>query len=119
MKKIYLFFMLVFVKVRPLLAMATAPGKGGQPGKGGGFSSLLVLFLPLLLIWYFLLIRPQQKKEKQKQQMISQLKKGDTVMTIGGIFGQVVQIKDNRITMKIADKTNVEVSKTAVSGKIN
>jgi len=119
MKKIRFFLMLLFMKASSLLAMAPQPGKPGQSKQGGGFGSLLVLFLPLLLIWYFLLIRPQHKKQKQKQKMISELRRGDQVMTIGGLYGQIIQIKDNRITIKIADKTNVEVSKTAVSGRAN
>ena len=120
MKRIYLFLIFLFIKVNSLFAMmGQTPGKPGQTKQGGGFGSLLILFLPLLLIWYFLLIRPQQKKEKEKQKMLSELKKGDKVMTIGGVFAQIIQVKDNRITIKIAEKTIVEVSKTAISGKID
>jgi len=119
MKKIYCLLMFLLIKANSLLAMmGQQPGQGGQPKQGSSFGSLLILFLPLLLIWYFLLIRPQQKKEKEKQRMLGELKKGDKVMTIGGIFGEIVLVKDNRITIKIADKTNVEVSKTAISGKV-
>lgn len=119
MKTILLSLTVLCININSLLAMAP-PTQGGKPSaQGGGFSSLLILFLPLLLIWYFLLIRPQQKKEKQKQKMLTELKKGDQVMTIGGIFGQVVQVKDNRITIKVADKTNIEVSKSAVGNKLN
>ncbi len=120
MKRIYVFLTLLFLKVNSALAMmGQSPGKGGQSKQGGGFGSLLILFLPLLLIWYFLLIRPQQKKEKEKQKMLSGIQKGDKIMTIGGIFAQVIQIKDNRIIIKIADRTQVEISKTAVSAKVN
>lgn len=119
MKKIYLFLAMVFIKADFLLAMAPPQSKNGQPQQGGGFGSLMVLLLPLMLVWYFFLIRPQQKKEKEKKRMLEEMKKGDNIMTIGGIFGEVVQVKDNRITIKIADKTNIEVSKTAISGKVN
>lgn len=117
MKKLFLLMGLLIININSLLAMAP-PKQGGTSQKGGGFTSLLVLFLPLLLIWYFLLIRPQQKKEKQKQKMLSDLNKGDQIMTIGGIFGQITQVKDNRITIKIADKINIEISKTAIGNKI-
>ena len=72
-----------------------------------------------MVIWYLLLIRPQQKKEKNKQKMITELKKGDKVLTIGGLYGQVVMVKDNRIVIKVSEKTNLEVSKTAISGKVD
>lgn len=119
MKKFWIMITILFIKVNSLLAMSPPTAKGGKPAQGGGFGSLIILFLPLLLIWYFLLIRPQQKKEKQKQKMLTELKKGEQVMTIGGVFGQIVQVKDNRITLKISDKTNIEVSKSAISNKIN
>ena len=116
-KRIYLLLFLLLINVNSLLAMMGAPGKDGK-GQSGGFGSLLVLFLPLLLIWYFLLIRPQQKKEKEKKRMISELQKGAKIMTIGGVYGIVQQIKDNRVIIKVSDKTNIEVSKTAISGKV-
>ncbi len=119
MKRIYLLIMMILINCSSLMAMMGQPQKGGKPGKGGGFGSLLVLFLPLLVIWYFLLIRPQQKKEKKKQKIISELAKGDKVMTIGGLYGQVVQVKESRLVIKVSEKTNVEISKTAVSGKVD
>ncbi|MDD5065836.1 MAG: preprotein translocase subunit YajC [bacterium] len=119
MKKLSLIVAMVLIKLNTLLAMAPPVGKGGSPQQaGGGLTGMLMLFLPLMLVWWFLLIRPQQKKEKERQKMLNELNKGDQVVTIGGIFGEVVQVKDDRITIKIADKTNIEVTKTAVSGKI-
>ncbi|MBU1075968.1 MAG: preprotein translocase subunit YajC [Spirochaetes bacterium] len=99
--------------------MAPPAKGGGSSQQGGGFSSMLLFILPLFAIWYFLLIRPQQKKEKEKKSMLNELKKGEQIMTIGGIIGTVIQVKDSRVTVKIADKTNIEISKSAVANKIS
>ncbi len=117
MRTIYSTMMILLIQFTTLLAMAPTPGKGSQQ-QGGGMGSMLILFLPLLIIWWFLLIRPQQKKEKDRQKMLSQLNKGEQILTIGGIFGEIVQVKEDRVTIKIADKINIEVSKSAISQKI-
>ncbi len=131
MKRIYLFFMFVFINASLLASSLIAMGipgggKGAPPGAPGGASggcaSMQKMMFPLLIImviWYLLLIRPQHKKEKNKQKMITELKKGDKVLTIGGLYGQVVMVKDNRIVIKVAEKINLEVSKTAISGKVD
>ena len=92
MKKIYVLLMLVFIKINPLLAMMGAPAKNGQPQKGGGMSSLLVLFLPLMIIWYFLLIRPQNKRMKDHKAMLAAVVRGDEVVTSGGLIGKVTKV---------------------------
>ena len=74
-------------------------------------------FLPLILlfaIFYFLLIRPQQKRAKQHKTFMENLKKGDTVITSGGLYGKITGITDEAITMEIAEKVRVKVSKSAV-----
>ncbi len=120
MKKIITIIFLNLVGTSLLFSMAPPQqSPTGQQPQGGGFSGLLLLFLALLVIWYFLLIRPQQKKEKKRKEMINNLSKGDDVITIGGIYGKVVQVKDNRVVLKVSDKTNIEVSKSAISGVIS
>ncbi len=92
-----------------------APG-GGQ---AGGDMGTLVSLLPMLLIFgvfYFLLIRPQQKKAKEHRQMLESLKKGDSVITQGGIFGKVVSISDQIVVLEIADKVRIRVSRAHVAG---
>ncbi|MBI4550508.1 MAG: preprotein translocase subunit YajC [Candidatus Omnitrophica bacterium] len=79
----------------------------------------VVAFMPLVLmfvIFYFLLIRPQQKKEKDRQKMIAALKKGDRVVTSGGILGTVVGVKEDVVVLKVGDgETKIEFLKSAVS----
>ncbi len=74
-------------------------------------------FLPLILlfaVFYFLLIRPQQKRAKQHKTFMENLKRGDTVITSGGLYGKITGITDEAITMEIAEKVRVKVSKSAV-----
>lgn len=79
----------------------------------------LAQFVPLILIFivfYFLLIRPQQKKAKEHQNYLANLKKGDKVITGGGIFGQIAGIADNVVTLEIAENVRIKVSRSAVAG---
>jgi len=80
----------------------------------------LVQFMPIILmfvIFYFLLIRPQQKKQKELQTMISQLKKGDKVITTGGILGIVSSIQDDYVVLTVGGgDTKVEILKSAIAG---
>jgi len=87
--------------------------------QGGG---MLFSFAPLLfmiVIFYFLLIRPQQKKQKIHQNMLSELKKGDRILTSGGIFGLIERIKDDgTLVVKIADNVKVEFAKSSISSVV-
>jgi len=74
-------------------------------------------FLPLILlfvVFYFLLIRPQQKQQKQRKEMISNLKKGDRVVTIGGIHGIIKEIDESNISLRVAENLNLKMSRAAV-----
>ncbi len=91
------------------LAMAAPPGGAG--GKGG---NPIGAFLPLILIFvifYFMLIRPQQKKQKEHQNMLTQIKKGDKIITSGGIYGTVANIKDNIVTIKASEGVRLDINK--------
>jgi preprotein translocase subunit YajC len=85
----------------------------------GGAGSAFASFIPLILIFaimYFLLIRPQQKKVKEHQQMVENLRRGDQVVTQGGVIGKVVKVKDdNEIEVEIAEGVKVRVVKTTVA----
>jgi len=102
--------------VETLYAMA-----GGQGGAEGG--SAFMSFLPLILIiviMYFLILRPQAKKQKDRQKMLDAVKKGDEVVTAGGIHGKVVGLKndDKVLLIKVDDNVKLEVDRTAISGII-
>jgi len=80
----------------------------------------LVQFMPIILmfvIFYFLLIRPQQKKQKELQSMIAGIKKGDKVVTTGGVLGTVSSIQDDYVVLTVGDSdTKLEVLKSAIAG---
>jgi preprotein translocase subunit YajC len=96
--------------------MNMAYGMGMQPG--GGQSNQIMAFLPLILlfaVFYFLLIRPQQKRAKTHKQFIENLKKGDRVVTSGGMYGTITGVTDDSVTIEVAEKVRVKVLKSAIA----
>ena len=71
-------------------------------------------FLVILVIFYFFMIRPQVKRQKELKTFRDSLAKGDTVVTTGGIYGKVVEIKDNYVVMQVDDNVNIKVDKAAI-----
>lgn len=92
-------------------------GPSGGGGGGGGFP-LLLMFVLIFAVMYFFMIRPQQRREKERQRMISELKKGDRVVTSSGIFGTVWGIKDNVVVLKVDNDVKMEFLKSAISAKV-
>lgn len=90
-------------------------GSGGAGGQGGGFGAFVPLIL-MFAIFYFLLIRPQQKKAKAHKAMLSSVKKGDRVVSAGGLHGVITGITDDVVTMEIAPKIRVKVSRGSIAG---
>jgi preprotein translocase subunit YajC len=92
-------------------------GQGGAAGQGaaGGFGGLIPIIL-MFVIFYFLLIRPQQKRNKEHQQMIGNLKKGDRIITNGGIYGRITGMDESTLTVEIADRVRVKVVRANVAG---
>lgn len=81
-----------------------------------GMVSQLVLIGALFAVFYFLLIRPQQKKQKEAQKMLEALKRGDKIETIGGIRGEIVEVKKDSLILKVDDNTKMEFLRTAIAG---
>lgn len=95
------------------LAFAMAAPQGGAPA-GGGMMAQLQGLIPLVFmfaIFYFLLIRPQQKKAKEHRALLDSLKKGDQVVTAGGMHGKVTSLDDQVVTLEIAPGVNVRINK--------
>ena len=88
-----------------------------QQGEGGaqGFTAFVPLIL-IFVIFYFLLLRPQQKKAKEQREFLNQLKAGDMVITGGGLHGKITALTDAVVTMEIADKVRVRVSRNQITG---
>ncbi len=94
--------------------IAYAMGTGGGGEGAAGFTGFIPLIL-MFVIFYFLLIRPQQKKTKEHRQMIGSLKKGDRIVTSGGIHGRITGMDEVTLTVEIADRVRVKVARGNVS----
>ncbi|MGL5010858.1 MAG: preprotein translocase subunit YajC [Paracoccaceae bacterium] len=98
---------------------AYAQAAGGQAGAGAVFGSFVPLIL-IFLIMYFLLIRPQQKKLKEHKAMVEALRRGDQVLTQGGIIGKVVKVNDDGVLeVEIADGVKVKVARHTITTVMN
>ena len=99
-----------------MIDIAYAMGGGGGEG-AAGFSGFIPIIL-MFVIFYFLLIRPQQKRQKETRNMITNLKKGDRVITSGGLHGRITGIDDTTLTLEIAYKVRVKVGRSNVAGML-
>ncbi len=102
-----------------MVNMAYAMGQLGAGGSGsaGGLASFIPLVL-MFVIFYFLLIRPQQKKTKEHRDMVAGVKKGDRIITSGGIHGQVTAVEDTTLTVEISDKVRVKLNRANIAGLV-
>jgi len=90
---------------------------GGQPGGegGGGLISTLIMFGAIFLIFYFMIIRPQQKRAKEKEKMLSNLEKGDKVLTSGGIHGIIAGLEEKTALLQVSDNVKLKVERSAIT----
>jgi preprotein translocase subunit YajC len=95
------------------LAQAAAPTGGGA---GSILGNPMFMIIAMFAIMYFLVIRPQSKKQKELQKMLSELKKGDEVITQGGIIGKISGMKDNELTLQLQEGVRVRVVRSSVTG---
>lgn len=86
-----------------------------QAEGGGIFSGQMFLLLGIVVVFYFFMIRPQQKKAKQQKKFIEEIKKGDSVVTVGGIHGKVVQVDDLTVVVDIDRGTKLTLNKASIS----
>jgi preprotein translocase subunit YajC len=93
-------------------ALGTSPAAGGQ---GGSQYMSIVMLVAIVGIFYFLMIRPQQKRAKEHKNFLENLKKGDKIITSGGLYGTITGITDDAITIEIAEKVRVKVEKGTVA----
>jgi len=112
MKKLLLTISVFILSALPVFAEGAAAA-GGDEKKGG--LSPLILIGGIFVIMYFLMIRPQKKKQKEKMAMLNAVETGDKIITIGGLYGEVKQVKDNSVRVQIDDHTRVELAKSSIS----
>jgi preprotein translocase subunit YajC len=100
----------------PLMLGGTDGAATGTSGGGGAqLVTMLVTFGLIIVVFYFLVIRPQNKKTKDAKKMLESIKKGDRVVTIGGLHGYVKSVKEDVVVLKADDNVSLKFSKSAVS----
>ncbi len=107
MRKFFSLVLAASVAAPAALAQEAAPA-------GGGLMQSLIMFVPLILIFYFLLIRPQQQRQKKHRAMLDAMKKGDTVVTAGGLVGKIIKVSETEVTVELAKDVRV----TSMKGMI-
>ncbi|HIJ94602.1 MAG TPA: preprotein translocase subunit YajC [Desulfuromonadales bacterium] len=97
-------------------AMSGPPGGAGGAASGGmaAFQQVIPLVF-MFAIFYFLLIRPQQKKAKEHKALLDSMKKGDNVITAGGVHGKIVAVDDAIVTLEVANNVNVKITKSFIA----
>ncbi len=90
----------------------------GSPDGAGNPMGTLFMLAAFFAILYFLLIRPQRQQQKAHQELIAGLKKGDEITTVGGIVGRIVHLLDDRVTIKTANDTRLEVERSKIARRI-
>ena len=94
-----------------LFAMAPQGGEGG----GSGLISTLIMFGAIFLIFYFMIIRPQQKRSKEREKLLSNLEKGDKVVTNGGIHGIISGLEEKTALLQVSDNVKLKVERSAIT----
>ncbi len=92
-----------------------------QGGEAPAQPNIFIQLLPMFLLFgglYFLMIAPQRKKQKEHARMLEGLKRGDQIVTTGGIYGEIASIKEDRFMLKIADNTRVELNRNFIQSKV-
>jgi preprotein translocase subunit YajC len=100
-----------------MLLPSTEAGATGAASSANPLQSygILIVMPLIILVFYFLVMRPQNKKQKEAKKMLEGLRKGDRIVTIGGLRGTVVSVKDDAVILKVDDNTKLEYSKSAVA----
>ncbi|MBI2428511.1 MAG: preprotein translocase subunit YajC [Ignavibacteriales bacterium] len=93
--------------------IAMAPPQSGQGG--GEIYSTLIMFGAIIAIFYFMIIRPQQKRAKEREKLLSQVKKGDKVITAGGMHCDVVGIDEKTVLLEVAEKVKIKVERSSIA----
>ena len=100
-----------------MTGIAYAAGGAAPAGAAGGLASFVPLIL-IFVVFYFLLIRPQQKKAKEHQAYLNDLKKGEKIITSGGIHGRITGLTDSTVTLEIADNVKIKVTRSSIAGSV-
>jgi preprotein translocase subunit YajC len=93
--------------------IAMAPQAGGNAG--GGMASTLIMFALIFVIFYFMIMRPQQKRTKERQALLESLKKGDKIITSGGLHGKIVNVDEKTVLLEVGDNLKLKFERSAIN----
>jgi preprotein translocase subunit YajC len=99
---------------RTLLFMTPSGGDGGQ-----GLFSTLLMFALIIGIFYFMILRPQQKRQKERQKLLDALKKGDKVITAGGMYGTIAGIDEKTVLVQVADNVKMKFERSSITSVVS
>lgn len=94
--------------------LAAAPSDQALSIQGGLIAQLLPL-LVMVAVFYLFLLRPQQQQQKRRQEMLGKLKRGDKVLTVGGLYGEIVAMRDDVLTVRLADNVDVRMTRSGIA----
>lgn len=98
---------------------STAFAQSAPGAAGPNFLEQMIPFIAIFAIFYFLVIRPQSKRQKAHQEFLNKMKRGDAVITSGGIYGKVEGITDKFVTLEVSDGVNIRILKSQVASQVN
>ena len=110
MKKKVLALLSLVLLISPSLACVGQ--QGGADGQAGQSSiwQMLLMFLPLIFLFYWVILRPEKKRKQAQKDMLSNIKKGDEILTIGGMFGKVVEVREDKLIIDLSDKVRIKMT---------
>jgi len=86
-----------------------------QGNSQGGGASFLILMVGMIVVFYFFMFRPQQKKQKDQKKFIAEVKRGDKIVTVGGIYGRIFEISDDTVIIEVEKGAKIKIDKTSIS----
>lgn len=100
--------------VYTVLFMAPPPGGGG----GGGLESTLLMFALIIGIFYFMILRPQQKRQKEREKMMESIRKGDKIVTAGGLHGKIAGLDEKTFLLEVGENVKLKFDRTAIASVV-
>ncbi len=89
-----------------------------QGNGGGGLASTLIMFGLIFVIFYFMILRPQQKRQKERKILLESVKKGDKIVTAGGVHAKVVGVEDKTLLIEIAENVKIKIDRTSIGSVV-
>jgi len=116
-KRLYLWLISGFLMVM-VFAAGCIPAAEGEVAEEGSSPWIMIVFLVLLFVmFYFLMIRPQRKRQKEQKELLSDIKKGDRVVTSGGIYGQIESVSEESVVLKIESGQTIRIARNSIANK--